>query len=479
MSVTRGLGSLFLTGVAFSLGAVLLSEPASAHMNIVGLEHFAQNKALFVGVVTRAQDPTAMGGVPLAVFELGAGRRVAIYPVAEASQLRVSEGRDDATVPFHVDPGELLAFVETNDTFDGRAIIKGSGRLKGLYAINPKTHRDLVANPHNLVYAVPLRMDQADSEISGSRVTQAQDAARGRGVPSPKVFNHRLRAAVAAGSDRSNPIVRQRLLDDLWILAGEKPFADQEAGGEMRTIGERGSTEGRDLTRSFLLQSFRAAGADADLWCYKGSRMGCNVMATQLRPEAKATLVVTSHMDSVRNKGADDNASGTAALLELARVFADDPVPLNLMYIAFDQEEIGLIGSARMAKEMSQLVPGRFLGNVNTDMIGYDADGDGALHLIDCGRQDSQWLTETARAAIAAWKLPLIVKPDCTNRSDHASFWSQGLPAMLVSENFFGGDSNRCYHKACDKVDLINQNYYVNLVAVLHGTVRLAAEALE
>jgi Zn-dependent M28 family amino/carboxypeptidase len=203
------------------------------------------------------------------------------------------------------------------------------------------------------------------------------------------------------------------------------------------------------------------------------------VVAKIIAPDALRTLVVSSHLDSVQNRGADDNASGTAALLELARIFATDRPNINLVFIAFDQEELGLVGSGKMAKVIASEIPGVFAGNINTDMIGYDSDDDGAFHAMDCGRDDSLWLTEAVRSALIAWDLPLVFRPDCTNRSDHASFWKQGLPAIIISENFFGGDANRCYHRACDRIDLINQKYYGNMVSLLHGTIRLASEAID
>ena len=101
-----------------------------------------------------------------------------------------------------------------------------------------------------------------------------------------------------------------------------------------------------------------------------------NVVAT-LRGTANPELiyVVSSHFDSVRGgPGADDNTSGTCALLEAARVLARTPLPATVVFASFTGEEAGLLGSrefVRLAKERSWQVAGA----LNNDMIGWSADG--------------------------------------------------------------------------------------------------------
>ena len=408
---------------------------------------------------------------PLGVFELGRGRRVVVLSGAAEELLAFSEG---AVTRFTVGPDEILTFVESKNAVVGREVVAGEGRVRGLVVLSPKEHRRLAQDPFNLVHAVPLVLPQTLVGQEGVKTSTVSEEDRDF-FSGP--YLRALEKVAAQSPNRTNPVNRDRLRSDLKVLAGEASFSDAEDGGNEKTIRDRGSEAGRDLTRRYLLQRFRALGAEADLWCYKGAYSGCNVVAKVTRPDATRTIVVSSHLDSVRNQGADDNASGTAALLELVRIFSASPIPLNLALVAFDQEELGLIGSARMAREIGATLPGRFIGNINTDMIGYDSDNDGAFHLIDCGRKDSSWLTETAQTAVSTWGLALEVRPDCTNRSDHASFWKAGIPAVLISENFFGGDANRCYHEKCDRMDLINEDYYVQIVGLLQGTVSLIAES--
>jgi hypothetical protein len=62
-------------------------------------------------------------------------------------------------------------------------------------------------------------------------------------------------------------------------------------------------------------------------------------------------------------------------------------------------------------------------------------------------------MSQAMESAISWHKLGLTKVAGCTKRSDHASFWKAKIPAIVISENFFGGDSDKCYHKACDKFD--------------------------
>jgi Zn-dependent M28 family amino/carboxypeptidase len=65
----------------------------------------------------------------------------------------------------------------------------------------------------------------------------------------------------------------------------------------------------------------------------------------------------------------------------------------------------------------------------------------------------------------------LQITETCTDRSDHASFWKHGIPAVVISENFFGGDDNPCYHRACDKMDIMNLSYYQKVAEASAGVV--------
>ena len=109
-------------------------------------------------------------------------------------------------------------------------------------------------------------------------------------------------------------------------------------------------------------------------------------------------------------------------------------------------------------------------GSINMDVIAYDKDNDGAIHIIDCNENTSANVTKLLTKSIQELKLDLTIEPACTNRSDHASFWRYNIPAIVVSQNFFKGEPNPCYHKKCDQADLVNYPYVGKILTmILHS----------
>ncbi|HYP29618.1 MAG TPA: M28 family peptidase [Blastocatellia bacterium] len=144
--------------------------------------------------------------------------------------------------------------------------------------------------------------------------------------------------------------------------------------------------------------------------------------------------------------GADDNASGTSALLELARVLAAAPPRRSVVFMAFSAEEIGLLGSAAYTKNPA--VPlASTVAMINMDMV---------------GRLRDQSLFVGGVGTSPAWK-PLLEKlnggagfklatgEDGFGPSDHQSFYVRDIPVLF----FFTGSHND-YHKPSDTAEKIN-----------------------
>jgi hypothetical protein len=131
---------------------------------------------------------------------------------------------------------------------------------------------------------------------------------------------------------------------------------------------------GNRLAIDYLAALLRSWGYDVELEWFEprpGVRTA-NVVAT-LRGTAEPDLiyVVGSHFDSVeRGPGADDNSSGTTALLEAARVLRDRPQPATIRFVLFTGEEAGLLGSREFARRALERGD-RVLGALNNDMIGW------------------------------------------------------------------------------------------------------------
>lgn len=194
----------------------------------------------------------------------------------------------------------------------------------------------------------------------------------------------------------------------------------------------------------------------------------------------KPPILIGAHYDAVPGTpGADDNATGVAALLELARTFAAQPASYPVRLVAFDMEEYGLLGSAEYAAQLrQQQQPLRLM--ISLEMLGYCDSAPGSqrypaplerfypnrgdfiglignlptipdlIHLSRNIRKvgiPSEWLPAPNRG---------LIVPQ-TRLSDHASFWDRGYRAMMVTDTAFL--RNPHYHKASDRIETLDLGF--------------------
>jgi hypothetical protein len=250
----------------------------------------------------------------------------------------------------------------------------------------------------------------------------------------------------------------------LEILTGVKPY-------QGKLITERKSQASLDTARSFLAEEYQKLGFITSTQPFgKGTNFIAEKKGSK-NPEK--ILVLSSHIDSVKNRGANDNGSGTIGLLTVAQELAKADLGITVRILGFDLEEVGLKGSDAY---VATIEDEDIIGNINFEMMGVNTRDDGAFHIIDCDRGDSLFLTRVIKDSIGSLGLGLSVVKACTDRSDHASFWRRGIPAVVISENFFGGDADPCYHARCDVMDdRLNYPYMGRiLTAVLDATKKLA-----
>ena len=251
------------------------------------------------------------------------------------------------------------------------------------------------------------------------------------------------------------------LRENVRAISGDKTVI---LNGEEVRIRERSSREGRRLSREFLRKKFEEMGYIVSEHSYGN---GVNLIA-QRGAQFDEFVIVSAHYDSVGNAGADDNGTGIVSALAIAKAIRDLPLNMGVRFVAFDEEERGLLGSRAYAAMLaSDDEIGGLKGVFNIEMTGYDGDQDGAVHIIDCNENQSSQLTDLILLAMKTIDSSLKKTPACTNRSDHASFWRYNRPAIVMSENFFGGDGNPCYHAQCDQVSRINFEYMKKVTTAL------------
>jgi len=190
------------------------------------------------------------------------------------------------------------------------------------------------------------------------------------------------------------------------------------------------------------------------------------------------SFVVGAHYDSVGGTpGADDNASGVAAMLEIARLLSVQSFQPSIQFVSFSFEEDGLIGSRQMAVEAG--AAGRDIAGVLVlDMIGYTCDEPGCqtyppgVSGPDVGNFISvvgntasapllQTFTEASASAVPALPVSPLEVPgnggSTTRGSDHAPFWDQGYAALLVIETVYLRNPN--YHHPSDTLSTLDLSF--------------------
>jgi aminopeptidase YwaD len=150
--------------------------------------------------------------------------------------------------------------------------------------------------------------------------------------------------------------------------------------------------------------------------------------------------------------GADDNASGVAGLLELARIFAAEPNRLRrtLVFIAFSGEESGLIGSHYYVNHPA-LPLAETVAMLNLDMIGRLKDDKLTIGGIGAAAEFRQLVESLNAAGHGSPRFALQLNEDGFGPSDHSSFYAKQVPVLF----FFTG-THEDYHKPSDTADKIN-----------------------
>jgi Zn-dependent M28 family amino/carboxypeptidase len=279
-----------------------------------------------------------------------------------------------------------------------------------------------------------------------------------------------LATGLAQEAPRSSVIDSGQLLSDLRVLSSD----------DMQ--GRRTGTPGGEKARAFILDRFKASGIlpfgsgyesafDFSGGRGTGQQRGVNVVGhIDGKRSPRRYIVVSAHYDhlGVRNgvvfNGADDNASGTAALFAIAKYFATHQPENSLIFVAFDAEELGLAGSQAFVKD-PPVDRTQLSLNINADMIGRAPDD--KLFVVGTARQ--LFLRPYILAVAANAPVKLLIghedprqPEDWTADSDHYSFMRANIPAL-----YFGVEDFDQHHKATDDYATITFNFYVRAVETL------------
>lgn len=244
-----------------------------------------------------------------------------------------------------------------------------------------------------------------------------------------------------------------------------------------------------DLARELLLQRLNQLGLAVHTHSVSdGLYSTTNVIAEKKGTERPNEIVmVGAHYDAFYS-GADDNSTGVAAVLEIARVLGSRSFPRTLRFVGFDLEEYGLVGSIRYAN--TEAADDTIVGAIVFDCIGFRSDepnsqsslpgfpapstgnflaviGNGASSRLS----DEAWLIQERLGVVEVRGIDVPGISDSLaagnlNRSDHTPFWLQGKPALFLTDtaNF----RNPHYHEPSDRIATLDP-------AFLKGVTQLSA----
>ncbi len=289
--------------------------------------------------------------------------------------------------------------------------------------------------------------------------------------------------SVSAAQSRAATPDSLRIRADIAYLASD------------RLEGRRAGTPGNDSAAAYIARRYRSLGLasmtpDSYLQPFvarpaAGAHTAAEVLPTQnvvamlagtdpaLRGE---WVVVGAHFDhlgrstegaldpeagtAIRN-GADDNASGTAAVMELARIFKAGPTRRSLMFVNFSAEEEGLLGSQDFV-EHAPIALDSIDAMINFDMVGRLKNG----RLIVYGVATAPEFPALLDSANGG-RVKIFGQGDGFGPSDQSSFYAKDVPVL----HFFT-DLHEDYHKATDDIEKINAGGEATVVGIAERVIR-------
>ncbi|OQA75216.1 MAG: Aminopeptidase S [bacterium ADurb.Bin243] len=232
--------------------------------------------------------------------------------------------------------------------------------------------------------------------------------------------------------------------------------------------------EGYLKSAEWAAAEFKKMGLEVKMHEYTdGSRKQVNVVAQKSFETPGNFYIVCAHLDSTSPKaqtdapGADDNASGSAGVLEAANILSKTQKAGNFRFVLFAGEEVGLKGSTAYVKELKASGElSKVLGTVNFDMIGFDKTPP-LSSLFETYENYKDFIANFISAAQEQTDETKRLKITVSYRpwgSDHIPFLKAQIPCFLFIEDEFEANSN--YHQTTDKFEFINLGLCAEFVRV-------------
>ena len=241
------------------------------------------------------------------------------------------------------------------------------------------------------------------------------------------------------------------------------------------------------LTQNWLIERYEELGLEPSIHYFidklNHTLDAGNVIAIQpgsVYPDEY--IIVSSHYDHNSGPGADDNASGTAGVLEAARILSQYSFKRSIIYINFNAEENGLYGSMGYAKECARLDM-NIIGGFNLDMIGwYPPELDTVKMYTACyhlSRNLYEYYSSVANLYLPETPTLWLSRGEA-GRSDHIRFCTYEYPAICLGDVEYLSQ-HPCYHQLCDTIGSGVNNFKLAeaiVKAIIAATAELANDDL-
>lgn len=384
----------------------------------------------------------------------------------------------------------------SDDFFEGEVVFCGYGIESEARGIHDFAHLELKGKVALVLLDAPAKW-QDDAEVAALSLTRAKVyACKERGAVgvlfvAPQRSSDEADRLAPFETDRPDayglPAVQitRGLADRMLFAANKDRLADiqkklDEGGNESASLPQV-RVKGRAGVRQLKAEVVNVVGVIpaeeplADEFIVIGAHYDHLGFVVPWQRTFRAGQLASENREPAIHNGADDNASGTAGLIELAKIFACGPkLKRSLAFVAFTAEESGLHGSQYFVDHLPLRGPGetnaRVVAMLNMDMIGR-LSADGYLEIF--GADSGEGLRERIERLKTLYPslVPKLVS-STSNRSDDASFYRIGIPAL-----HFCTGTHQDYHKPTDDADKINARGAADIVRFVADLARDLANA--
>lgn len=254
------------------------------------------------------------------------------------------------------------------------------------------------------------------------------------------------------------------------------------------------STEGHFYVREYIRQELSKYGTVSSHEFNFQGKTHQNLILDIAGQKQLKPIIIGAHYDAVINTpGADDNASGVAVLLELARIFTEHKLNYPVRLVAFDLEEYGLIGSYYYAQSLKKKGE-KIRLMLSLEMLGYCSNlphsqtyptglkyfyPSTGNFLALVGNLSIFFDLKKLKISLQTHQMPCAILPIpfrgllvlATRLSDHASFWDCGYPALMVTDTAFL--RNPHYHQSTDTIETLDLDFLTKVCENLPNALRL------